>query len=44
LVGVGALGKGSHAEGETIFLDSLLSQAKRNAVLMERLGHQPSHH
>jgi glutamate carboxypeptidase len=44
LVGVGALGKGSHAEGETIFLDSLLSQAKRNAVLMERLSHQLAGH
>jgi glutamate carboxypeptidase len=44
LVGVGALGKGSHAEGETIYLDSLLSQAKRNAILMERLSHQPSGH
>jgi glutamate carboxypeptidase len=44
LVGVGALGKGSHAEGETIFLDSVPSQAKRNAVLMERLSHQPSGH
>jgi glutamate carboxypeptidase len=44
LVGVGAMGKGAHAEGETIFLDSLPSQAKRNAVLMERLSHQPSGH
>jgi glutamate carboxypeptidase len=44
LVGVGAMGKGSHAEGETIFLDSVPSQAKRNAVLMERLAHQPSGH
>jgi glutamate carboxypeptidase len=44
LVGVGAMGKGSHAEGETIFLDSVPSQAKRNAVLMERLSHQPSGH
>jgi glutamate carboxypeptidase len=44
LVGVGALGKGAHAEGETVFLDSLPSQAKRNAVLMERLIHQPSGH
>jgi glutamate carboxypeptidase len=44
LVGVGALGKGSHAEGETIFLDSLISQAKRNALLMERLSHQASGH
>jgi glutamate carboxypeptidase len=42
LVGVGALGQGSHAEGETVFLDSLPSQAKRNAVLMERLSQQPS--
>ncbi|MDQ1452842.1 MAG: glutamate carboxypeptidase [Acidobacteriaceae bacterium] len=41
LVGVGALGQGAHAEGETIFLDSLTSQAKRNAVLMERLTKQP---
>jgi glutamate carboxypeptidase len=44
LVGVGAMGKGSHAEGETIFFDSVSSQAKRNAVLMERLAHQPSGH
>jgi len=44
LVGTGALGKGAHAEGETVFLDSLPSQAKRNAVLMERLIHQPSGH
>jgi glutamate carboxypeptidase len=44
LVGVGAMGKGSHAEGETIFLDSMSSQAKRNAVLMERLSHQSSGH
>jgi glutamate carboxypeptidase len=44
LVGVGALGKGSHADGETVFLDSLSSQAKRNAVLMERLTKQPSGH
>jgi glutamate carboxypeptidase len=44
LVGVGALGKGSHAEGETVYLNSLPSQAKRNAVLMERLSHQSSGH
>jgi glutamate carboxypeptidase len=44
LVGVGALGQGAHAEGETIFLDSLTSQAKRNAVLMERLTKQPFGH
>jgi glutamate carboxypeptidase len=40
LVGVGILGEGYHAEGETAFLDSLPAQAKRNAVLMERLAHQ----
>jgi glutamate carboxypeptidase len=44
LVGVGALGQGAHAEGETIFLDSLTSQATRNAVLMERLTKQPFGH
>ena len=38
LVGVGAMGTGSHAEGETIFLDSIPKQAKRMAVLMYRLG------
>ena len=37
LVGVGILGEGYHAEGEKAYLDSLASQAKRNAVLMERL-------
>jgi glutamate carboxypeptidase len=44
LVGVGILGEGYHAEGETAYLDSLSKQAKRNAVLMERLSHQPSGH
>jgi glutamate carboxypeptidase len=44
LVGVGALGHGSHAEGETVYLDSIPSQAKRNAILMERLIRQPSGH
>jgi glutamate carboxypeptidase len=38
LVGVGALGAGAHAEGETVYLDSLAAQAKRMAVLMYRLG------
>ena len=42
LVGVGILGEGYHAEGETAYLDSLARQAKRDAVLMERLGNQPS--
>jgi glutamate carboxypeptidase len=40
LVGVGILGEGYHAEGETAFLDSLPKQAKRDAVLMERLTRQ----
>jgi glutamate carboxypeptidase len=38
LVGVGALGAGAHAEGETVFLDSLQKQSKRMAILMYRLG------
>jgi len=38
LVGVGAMGAGAHAEGETVYLDSLPTQAKRMAVLMYRLG------
>ncbi len=37
LVGVGAMGAGSHAEGEMVYLDSLPKQAKRMAVLMYRL-------
>ena len=36
LVGVGAMGAGAHAEGETVYLDSLPRQAKRMAVLMYR--------
>jgi glutamate carboxypeptidase len=44
LVGVGILGEGYHAVGETAFLDSLSKQAKRNAVLMERLVRQPAKH
>jgi glutamate carboxypeptidase len=38
LVGVGAMGAGAHAEGETYFPDSIAKQAKRMAVLMYRLG------
>jgi len=38
LVGVGAMGAGAHAEGETVYLDSLPIQAKRMAVLMYRLS------
>jgi glutamate carboxypeptidase len=44
LVGVGILGEGYHTEGETAYLDSFSKQAKRNAVFMERLVHQPSGH
>jgi glutamate carboxypeptidase len=40
LVGVGAMGAGAHAEGETVYLDSLPVQAKRMAVLMYRLGQE----
>ncbi len=40
LVGVGAMGAGAHAEGETVYLDSLTKQAKRMAVLMYRLGQE----
>ncbi len=38
LVGTGALGAGAHAEGETVFLDSLPKQSKRMALLMYRLS------
>ncbi len=38
LVGVGAMGDGAHAEGETVLLDSLPAQAKRMAVLLHRLS------
>jgi glutamate carboxypeptidase len=38
LVGVGAMGAGAHAEGETVYLDSIPKQAKRMAVLMYRLS------
>jgi glutamate carboxypeptidase len=44
LVGVGILGEGYHAEGETAYLDSFAKQAKRGAVLMERLSQQPAGH
>jgi len=44
LVGVGMLGEGYHAAGETAYLDSLARQAKRAAILIERLSHQPSGH
>jgi glutamate carboxypeptidase len=38
LVGTGAMGEGSHAEGETVYLDSIAKQAKRSALLMYRLS------
>jgi glutamate carboxypeptidase len=38
LVGTGAMGDGAHAEGETVYLDSIPRQAKRMAVLMYRLS------
>jgi glutamate carboxypeptidase len=38
LVGTGAIGEGAHAEGETVFLDSIPRQAKRMAILMYRLS------
>ncbi len=44
LVGVGILGEGPHAVGETAYIDSIASQAKRDAVLMERLGMQAAGH
>ncbi|HEY6412667.1 MAG TPA: M20/M25/M40 family metallo-hydrolase [Edaphobacter sp.] len=38
LVGTGAMGEGAHAEGETVYLDSIPAQAKRMALLMYRLS------
>jgi glutamate carboxypeptidase len=40
LVGVGVMGAGFHAEGETVYLESVPRQAKRMAVLMYRLSGQ----
>jgi glutamate carboxypeptidase len=40
LVGVGAMGEGAHAEGESVYLDSIAKQAKRNALLMYRLSQE----
>jgi len=40
LVGTGAMGNGAHAEGETVFLDSIPRQAKRSALLIYRLSKQ----
>lgn len=41
LVGMGASGGNSHAEGEYVELDSLPRQAKRAALLMHRLAQAP---
>ena len=38
LVGTGAMGEGAHAEGETVYLDSLPTEAKRMAILMSRVA------
>jgi glutamate carboxypeptidase len=38
LVGTGAMGDGAHAEGETVYMDSLPKEAKRMALLMTRLS------
>jgi len=38
LVGTGAMGEGAHAEGETVFLDSIPKQSKRMALFMYRLS------
>ncbi len=38
LVGTGVMGEGAHAEGETVFLDSIPKQSKRIALLMYRLS------
>jgi glutamate carboxypeptidase len=38
LVGTGVMGEGAHAEGETVYLDSIPRQAKRMALLMYRLS------
>jgi glutamate carboxypeptidase len=40
LVGTGAMGEGAHAEGETVYLDSIAKQAKRDALLMYRLSQE----
>ncbi len=44
LVGVGAMGDGAHAEGETVFLETIPRQAKRMAVLMYRMSKETSGH
>ena len=41
LVGMGISGSGSHAEGESADLDSIVRQARRAAILMHRLATTP---
>ncbi|QYJ06235.1 M20/M25/M40 family metallo-hydrolase [Qipengyuania flava] len=41
LAGMGPAGSGSHAEGETIDLRSIVRQAQRAAILMSRLSQGP---
>jgi glutamate carboxypeptidase len=41
LVGMGIAASGSHAEGESADLDSILRQARRAAILMHRLAATP---
>ena len=38
LIGLGTIGKGAHAPGESIDVSSIARQAKRAAILMTRLG------
>ncbi|KWV96170.1 M20/M25/M40 family metallo-hydrolase [Erythrobacter sp. AP23] len=42
LAGMGPAGRGSHAEGETIELRSIVRQAQRTAILLSRLAKEPS--
>ncbi|MEX0341529.1 MAG: M20/M25/M40 family metallo-hydrolase [Erythrobacter sp.] len=42
LAGMGPAGRGSHAEGETIDLRSIVRQAQRTAILLGRLAKEPS--
>ncbi|WP_421991672.1 M20/M25/M40 family metallo-hydrolase [Qipengyuania sp.] len=42
LAGMGPAGSGSHAEGETIELRSIVRQAQRTAILLSRLAKEPS--
>lgn len=44
LAGMGPAGSGSHAEGETIDLRSMVRQAQRAAILMSRLAADHSSH